>query len=135
MFNYWPLFFHCDTGESIKCKYGDKENLLSIFQDIQLVRVPGVAAVPEPHDSPSWLNANQSYINMSGTSSLSSRSQADSNDPNQCSAMEVQDYDFVEGADKLLKHPNTAHVCVWYFFGFEADPTCRGLPLCKTWLM
>ncbi|XP_046901827.1 uncharacterized protein LOC124484777 [Hypomesus transpacificus] len=122
-------------GESIKCKYGDKENLLSIFQDIQLVRVPGVAAVPEPHDSPSWLNANQSYINMSGTSSLSSRSQADSNDPNQCSAMEVQDYDFVEGADKLLKHPNTAHVRVWYFFGFEADPNGSGLPLDKTRVM
>ncbi|XP_067106421.1 E3 SUMO-protein ligase ZBED1-like [Osmerus mordax] len=119
-------------GESIKCKYGDKENLLSIFQDIQLVRVPGVAAFPEPHDSPSWFNGNQSYINMSGTSSLSSRSQADSNDPNQCSAMEVQDYDFVEGADKLLKHPNTAQVRVWYFFGFEADPSGSGLPLDKT---
>lgn len=125
-----------DTGDSVKCQVGDKENFLRLLQDIQLV------TLPESSSGPLWSDHSQSQspmpvisdvttmptsdsANESGSSSLSGfASPVSFSCPNSYS---YEKYDFLPGTEKLLSNPSTTRHSPWYFFGFETDPT--GQPL------
>ncbi|CAB1326955.1 unnamed protein product [Coregonus sp. 'balchen'] len=129
-------------GENIKCEFGDKEILLRIFRDIQVVPVGGTSSLPDINGSYSWSDNSQSGSPLPVISDVSSGLQTDTTDPtpvlnppqntNQTSLSIAMKYDFVKGAEKLLC-PSQPNSPVWEFFGFEPDP--NGQPLDKDKVM
>ncbi|KAM4604202.1 E3 SUMO-protein ligase ZBED1-like isoform 2-T2 [Polymixia lowei] len=124
--------------ENMRYDVGDKEMILRIFQDIQVV------TLPEPNSSSIWSENSQSQNPMPIISEVTSISTPDATvDSGMVSASsssssslasfpfaaphQLEKYDFIPGAEKLLSHPNTGRKGQWRFFGFEPDPT--GQPL------
>ncbi|KAL1023640.1 hypothetical protein UPYG_G00043870 [Umbra pygmaea] len=119
-------------AEHVKCEFGDKEILLQIFRDIQVVPVGGDNR-SETNGSFSWSDNSQTGSPSLVISDVSSGMQADTTDtsfphtpgqhqnPIHRGPSVNFRYDFVRGSDKLLRpsHPNSP---VWEFFGFEPDP-------------
>lgn len=120
------------------CEVGAKETILRILQDIQVV------TLPEASGSSHWSDNSQSQSPMPVISDVTSMSQTDAvvdsapastpvSSPSSLPPFPVsapyqsERYDFIPGAEKLVSHPNSARKGVWYFFGFEPDPT--GQPL------
>ncbi|KAM7418528.1 hypothetical protein PAMA_015913 [Pampus argenteus] len=126
-------------GENVKCEVGDKETVLRLLQDIQLI------TLPEPSSSSLWSDHSQSQSPMpvisdvttmmsnpdtvsdsvviSG-SALTSSSLISFPSPG---SHQLEKYDFMSGTEKLLSNPNATQNSPWYFFGFEPDPTGRPL--------
>ncbi|XP_031677084.1 uncharacterized protein LOC116372120 isoform X3 [Oncorhynchus kisutch] len=129
-------------GENIKCEFGDKEILLRIFRDIQVVPVGGTSSLPDANASYSWSDNSQSGSPLPVISDVSSGLQTDTTDPtpvlnppqntNQTGLATTVKYDFVKGAEILLS-PSQPNSPVWEFFGFEPDP--NGQPLDKDKVM
>ncbi|XP_064819990.1 uncharacterized protein LOC135537908 isoform X3 [Oncorhynchus masou masou] len=129
-------------GENIKCEFGDKEILLRIFRDIQVVPVGGASSLPDANGSYSWSDNSQSGSPLPVISDVSSGLQTDTTDPtpvlnppqntNQTGLATTVKYDFVKGAEILLS-PSQPNSPVWEFFGFEPDP--NGQPLDKDKVM
>ncbi|XP_010886538.2 uncharacterized protein LOC105020893 isoform X2 [Esox lucius] len=130
-------------GEHIKCEFGDKEILLQIFRDIQVVPVGGDSR-PDPNGSYSWSDNSQSGSPLLVISDVSSGLPADANystfstapaahqNANQRGLSVNFRYDFVKGSDKLLS-PSQNNGLIWEFFGFEPDAS--GQPLDKDKVM
>lgn len=129
------MFF---SGENVKCEVGDKETVLRLLQDIQLV------TLPEPSSSSLWSDHSQSQSPMPIINDMTTMSNPDAvGDLSAISASaftssslisfpspslhQLEKYDFMPGTEKLLSYPNATHNSPWYFFGFEPDPTGRPL--------
>ncbi|XP_067440303.1 uncharacterized protein [Thunnus thynnus] len=125
-------------GENVKCEVGDKETVLRLLQDIQLV------TLPEPSSSSLWSDHSQSQSPMPVINDVTTMSNPDAvSDSGAISASaltssplisfpspglhQLEKYDFMPGTEKLLSNPNATHNSPWYFFGFEPDPTGRPL--------
>ncbi|KAL7404403.1 hypothetical protein ABVT39_014211 [Epinephelus coioides] len=125
-------------GDNVKCEFGDKETVLRLLQDIQLV------TLPEPSSSSLWSDHSQSQSPMPVISDVTTMSNPDaasdsgmisgSTFPSPSlisfpspSSHPMEKYDFMPGTEKLLSHPNATQNSPWYFFGFEPDPTGRPL--------
>ncbi|KAM9857662.1 uncharacterized protein ACBR49_001273 [Aulostomus maculatus] len=126
-------------GDNVKCEVGEKETVLRLLQDIQLV------TLPEPSSSSLWSDHSQSQSPMPVISDVTTMSTPDPvaefavmsgsaftspiSFPSP-SSYSLEKYDFLPGSEKLLSNPNTTQNSPWYFFGFEPDPT--GRPLDRT---
>ncbi|XP_049900192.1 uncharacterized protein LOC126390105 isoform X1 [Epinephelus moara] len=123
-------------GDNVKCEFGDKETVLRLLQDIQLV------TLPEPSSSSLWSDHSQSQSPMPVISDVTTVSNPDADSgmisgstfPSPSlisfpspSSHPMEKYDFMPGTEKLLSHPNATQNSPWYFFGFEPDPTGRPL--------
>ncbi|XP_059199467.1 uncharacterized protein LOC131979472 isoform X2 [Centropristis striata] len=126
-------------GDNVKCEVGDKETVLRLLQDIQLV------TLPEPSSSSSlWSDHSQSQSPMPVISDVTTMSNPDAaGDPGLIpgsalpssslisfpspSSHPYEKYDFIPGSEKLLGNPNATQNSPWYFFGFEPDPIGRPL--------
>ncbi|XP_041790448.1 uncharacterized protein LOC121604870 isoform X2 [Chelmon rostratus] len=125
-------------GDNVKCEAGDKESVLRLLQDVQLV------TLPEPSSSSLWSDHSQSQSPMPVISDVMTVSNPDAAiDSGMTSASAVpssslisfpspssqafEKYDFIPGTEKLLSNPNATQSSPWYFFGFEPDPTGRPL--------
>lgn len=116
---------------------------LRLLQDIQLV------TLPEPSSTSLWSDRSQSQSPMPVISDVSTMSHMHASyDPGvvsgsgpaftstsqmhlpSLSSCQMVKYDFMPGTDKLLSNPNATQSSLWYFFGFEPDPT--GRPLNRT---
>ncbi|XP_074542086.1 uncharacterized protein LOC141802402 isoform X3 [Halichoeres trimaculatus] len=122
-------------GENVKCEYGNKETVLRLLQDIQLV------TLPEPSSSSLWSDHSQSQSPMpviSDVTSVTNTDPACDSDMASGSALPSfspsfqsgEKYEFLPGTEKLLSNSNVSHHSPWYFFGFEPDPA--GRPLDRT---
>ncbi|XP_063739574.1 uncharacterized protein LOC134864489 isoform X2 [Eleginops maclovinus] len=117
------------TGDNVKCEVGDKETILRLLQDIQLV------TLPEPSSSSLWSDNSQSQSPMLFMSDVATMSNPDAASDSTCGPSLIslpspcfdKLYDFMPGTDKLLSNPNTTQNSPWFFFGFEPDPTGRPL--------
>lgn len=126
------------TGDNVKCEVGDKETVMRLLQDIQLI------TLPEPSSSSLWSDHSQSQSPMLVISDVTTMSNADAaSDSGGISAsafpsssltsfpspssQSLEKYDFLPGTEKLLSNPSTTQSSPWYFFGFEPDPTGRPL--------
>lgn len=128
------------TGENVKCEVGDKETILQLLQDIQLV------TLLEPNSSSVWSDHSQSQSPMTmisdlaAASNLEAMTDADTRGPAQlspssCSLFScpspghntTDKYDFMPGAEKLLCAANMPAHSPWFFVGYELAPS--GLPL------
>ncbi|KAF7663158.1 hypothetical protein LDENG_00216870 [Lucifuga dentata] len=124
-------------GESLKCEYGDKETILRVLQDIQLV------TLPELSSSSLWSD-NQSQIPMpvisevmtmtipdtasdSGVISCAPLASSSLVSTPSLSNHQMEHYDFVPGTEKLLSYRYVSEANPWYFVGFEPDSTGRPL--------
>ncbi|XP_034543921.1 uncharacterized protein LOC117815987 isoform X2 [Notolabrus celidotus] len=121
-------------GDNIKCEYGDKETVLRLLQDIQLV------TLPEPSSSSLWSDHSQSQSPMPVISDVTTMSNTDpacdldmasgsalhSSSPSP-SFHPGEKYEFLPGTEKLLSNPNVSQLSPWYFFGLEPDPAGRPL--------
>lgn len=124
----------------MKCEVGDKETVLRLLQDIQLV------TLPEPNSSSLWSDHSQSQSPMPVISDITTMSNLDtvsdtgmilaSAFPSSSSSLisfpspgsyTAEKYDFMPGSEKLLSTPNTPTHSPWYFFGYESDPSGRPL--------
>lgn len=112
----------------MKCEVGDKETVLRLLQDIQLV------TLPEPSSSSLWSDHSQSQSPMPMISDVTTMSNPDTaSDSGMISSLISfpspisQAYDFMPGTEKLLSNPTAPQNSPWYFFGFEPDPTGRPL--------
>ncbi|XP_071373631.1 E3 SUMO-protein ligase ZBED1-like isoform X1 [Centroberyx affinis] len=127
-------------GESTKCEVGDKEMILRLLQDIQVV------TLPDSLTSSLWSDNSQSQSPMPVISDVTTMSNPDAggdSGPVTASAStstssllasfpspayhQVDKYDFIPGTDKLLSYPFAARNSPWFFFGFEPDPSGRPL--------
>ncbi|XP_036964875.1 uncharacterized protein LOC119025416 isoform X3 [Acanthopagrus latus] len=115
-------------GDNVKCEVGDKETVLRLLQDIQLV------TLPEPSSSSLWSDHSQSQSPMPMISDVTTMSNPDTaSDSGMISSLISfpspisQAYDFMPGTEKLLSNPTAPQNSPWYFFGFEPDPTGRPL--------
>ncbi|XP_019129415.2 uncharacterized protein LOC104922949 isoform X3 [Larimichthys crocea] len=127
-------------GDNVKCEVGDKETVLRLLQDIQLV------TLPEPSSSSLWSDHSQSQSpmlvisdvttvsNPDGMSNPDSAINSGSSFPSSSlisfpspGSSQMEKYDFMPGTDKLLSNPHATQHSPWYFFGFEPDPTGRPL--------
>ncbi|XP_035515490.1 uncharacterized protein LOC118326576 [Morone saxatilis] len=123
-------------GDNVKCEVGDKETVLRLLQDIQLV------TLPEPSSSSLWSDHSQSQSPMLVISDVTTMSNPDAaSDSGTISGFPTsslisfpspsshpsEKYDFMPGTEKLLSNPNATQNSPWYFFGFEPDPTGRPL--------
>lgn len=134
-------------GDNVKCQVGDKETVLRLLQDIQLV------TLPEPSSSSFWSDHSQSQSPMPVISEVTSVSNQDavcdsglipgcafpSSSSLVCFPSPVpyscEKYDFIAGTEKLLSNPSAPPHSPWYFFGFEPDvsgrPLDRSSAVCK----
>lgn len=127
-----------DTGDNVKCEVGEKETILRLLQDIQLV------TLPEPSSSSLWSDHSQSQSPMPVISDVTTMSNLDTASDSGMipgsafpssslisfpspSSFPCEKYDFMPGTEKLLSNPNAPSHSPWYFFGFEPDPTGRPL--------
>ncbi len=138
----WPMHFFLvgggGTGDNVKCEVGDKETVLRLLQDIQLV------TLPEPSSSSLWSDNSQSQSPMLVISDVTTMSNPDAASDSGMvsgsafpssslisfpspSSQPLEKYDFMPGTEKLLSNPNATQHSPWYFFGFEPDPTGRPL--------
>ncbi|XP_076583454.1 uncharacterized protein LOC143318850 isoform X1 [Chaetodon auriga] len=125
-------------GDNVKCEAGDKESVLRLLQDIQLV------TLPEPSNSSLWSDHSQSQSPMPVISDVMTVSNLDATSDSGMisgsaapssslisfpspSSQSFEKYDFIPGTEKLLSNPNATQSSPWYFFGFEPDPTGRPL--------
>ncbi|XP_078122363.1 uncharacterized protein LOC144527898 isoform X2 [Sander vitreus] len=126
-------------GDNVKCEVGDKETVLRLLQDIQLV------TLPEPSSSSLWSDNSQSQSPMLVISDVTTVSNPDAASDSGMMSVSVfpsssslislpspgshslEKYDFMPGTEKLLSNPNVTENSPWYFFGFEPDPTGRPL--------
>ncbi|KAJ8000594.1 hypothetical protein DPEC_G00182000 [Dallia pectoralis] len=130
-------------GEHIKCEFGDKEILLQIFRDIQVVPLGGDNR-PEINGPYSWSENSHSGSPQLVISDVSSGLHSDATDStfnaaptanqsaNQKGLSVNLRYDFVKGSDKLLSLAQN-NGPIWEFFGFEPDAS--GQPLDKDKVM
>ncbi|XP_061580659.1 uncharacterized protein LOC133446598 isoform X2 [Cololabis saira] len=126
------------TGDNMKCEIGEKEEVLRLLQDIQLV------TLPEPSSTSLWSDSSQSQSPMPVISDVTtvSNSEAASDPggmaspafPSTCliplpspSTLVTDKYDFLPGTEKLLSNPNLPLNSPWHFFGLEPGPTGRPL--------
>ncbi|XP_053711457.1 uncharacterized protein LOC128753631 isoform X1 [Synchiropus splendidus] len=120
-------------GENVKCELGDKESVLRLLQDIQLI------TLPEPSSSSLWSDCSQSQSPMPVISEVSTMSNSETIiDSTNISALVSSShlpsltshpsdkYDFMPGTEKLVSTNARANSC-WYFVGFEPDPAGRPL--------
>ncbi|KAM7010072.1 uncharacterized protein LKV04_001915 [Tautogolabrus adspersus] len=133
-------------GDNVKCQFGDKEAVLRLLQDIQLV------TLPEPSSSSVWSDHSQSQSPMPVISDVTTVSNPDavcdsgiasgSVFPSSSlmsfpspSSQPFEKYEFVPGTEKLLSNPNVTQQSPWYFFGLEPDqagrPLDRNTAVCK----
>lgn len=127
----------------MKCEVGDKETVLQLLQDIQLV------TLPEPNSSV-WSDLSQSQGHMTLISDTSTVSNLDpltdtstmglspplwvQSSPSTSSLLScplsgsntTDRYDFMPGSENLLCTPNTPTHSPWFYVGFEPDAS--GLP-------
>ncbi|XP_041641124.1 uncharacterized protein LOC121508383 isoform X2 [Cheilinus undulatus] len=125
-------------GDNEKCEFGDKETVLRLLQDIQLV------TLPEPSSSSIWSDRSQSQSPMPVISDVMSMPNLDavcdsgmasgSTYPSSSlmsfpspSYQPSEKYEFMAGTEKLLSNPNVTQQSPWYFFGLEPDPAGRPL--------
>ncbi|CAJ1052952.1 uncharacterized protein LOC117815987 isoform X4 [Xyrichtys novacula] len=121
-------------GDNVKCEYGDKETVLRLLQDIQLV------TLPEPSSSSLWSDHSQSQSPMpiiSDVTTMSNTDPACDSDMAPGSAFPSssqspsfllgEKYEFLPGTEKLLSNPSVSQQSPWYFFGLEPDPAGRPL--------
>ncbi|XP_042340939.1 uncharacterized protein LOC121941961 isoform X2 [Plectropomus leopardus] len=124
-------------GDNVKCEFGDKETVLRLLQDIQLV------TLPEPSSSSLWSDHSQSQSPMPVISDVTTVSNPDMGSDSGMfsgsafppslmsfpspSAQPMEKYDFMPGTEKLLSNPSATQNSPWYFFGYEPDPTGRPL--------
>lgn len=135
------------TDDNVKFEVGDKETVLQLLQDIQLV------TLPEPNSSV-WADLSQSQSPMTLISDMSTMPNLDSltdtdtlglspplwiqSFPSSSSSSSLlscpqsgynptDSYDFMPGSENLLCAPNTPTHSPWFFVGFESD-AC-GLPV------
>ncbi|XP_029931992.1 uncharacterized protein LOC115376433 isoform X2 [Myripristis murdjan] len=125
-------------GDSMKFELGDKDMILRILQDIQVV------TLPEPSSSSLWSDNSQSQSPMpiiSDVTTMSNSDAAGDSGPASASASisssliafpspgyyQMEKYDFIPGTEKLLSYPKVNRNSPWHFFGFEPDPTGRPL--------
>lgn len=121
-------------GDNVKCEYGEKETVLRLLQDIQLV------TLPESSSYPLWSDHSQSQSPMPVISDVTTVSNTDlacDSDVASGSALPPfspsssfqhgEKYEFLTGTEKLLGNPNVSQHSPWYFFGFEPDPAGRPL--------
>ncbi|XP_034399390.1 uncharacterized protein LOC117737487 isoform X2 [Cyclopterus lumpus] len=127
-------------GDNVKCEFGDKETVLRLLQDIQLV------TLAEPSSSYLWSDHSQSQSPMLVISDVATMSNPDTASDSGMvtgsafpssmislpspSSHSFEKYDFMPGTERLLSNPNTTHNSPWYFFGLEPDPTGRPLDRC-----
>ncbi|XP_068445324.1 uncharacterized protein [Clinocottus analis] len=124
-------------GDNVKCEFGDKETVLRLLQDIQLV------TLPEPSSSSLWSDHSQSQSPMFVISDVTTMSNPDAASDSGMvsgsafpsaltspSSQSLEKYDFMPGTERLLSNPNATHNSPWYFFGLEPDPTGRPLDRC-----
>ncbi|XP_054459888.1 uncharacterized protein LOC129095465 isoform X2 [Anoplopoma fimbria] len=127
-------------GDNMKCEVGDKETVLRLLQDIQLV------TLPEPSSSSLWSDHSQSQSPMLVISDVTTMSNPDTaSDSGMISGSAFpsslislpspsfhpfEKYDFLPGTERLLTNPNATQNSPWYFFGLEPDPTGRPLDRC-----
>nr|XP_020509338.1 uncharacterized protein LOC109998802 isoform X1 [Labrus bergylta] len=133
-------------GDNVKCQFGDKEAVLRLLQDIQLV------TLPEPSSSSVWSDHSQSQSPMPVISDVTTVSNPDavcdsgiasgSSFPSSSlmsfpspGSHPFEKYEFVPGTEKLLSNPNVTQQSPWYFFGLEPDqagrPLDRNTAVCK----
>lgn len=134
------------AGENVKCEVGDKETVLQLLQDIQLVTLPET-------NSSVWSDLSQSQSPMTLISDSSTISNLDpmpdpstlglqsappfwvQSSPSTSSLLScplsgsntTDRYDFMPGSENLLCAPNTPSHSPWFFVGFEPDAS--GVPL------
>uniref|UniRef100_UPI0037E88935 E3 SUMO-protein ligase ZBED1-like isoform X2 n=1 Tax=Semicossyphus pulcher TaxID=241346 RepID=UPI0037E88935 len=118
-------------GDNVKCEFGDKETVLRLLKDIQLV------TLPEPSSSSLWSDHSQSQSPMPVISDVTTMSNPDAACDSGIGSSSLisflspssqsEKYDFMPGSEKLLSHPNVTPLSPWYFFGLEPDPTGRPL--------
>lgn len=136
VFVFWWM---AGAGENVKCEVGDKETVLQLLQDIQLV------TLPEPNSSLVWSDNSQSQSPMTLISDMTTMSNLDAmtdtstlgpTQPSPSSSLfscpspgynTTDKYDFMPGSENLLCAPNTPTSSPWFFVGYESD-AC-GLPL------
>ncbi|KAM6941768.1 uncharacterized protein PEZ65_003775 [Lycodopsis pacificus] len=127
-------------GDNVKCEVGDKETVLRLLHDIQLV------TLPEPSSSSLWSDHSQSQSPMLVISDVTTMSNPDAASdlgmisgsafPSSLSSLpspsshSFEKYDFIPGTERLLSNPNATQNSPWYFFGLEPDPTGRPLDRC-----
>ncbi|XP_031720659.1 uncharacterized protein LOC116392948 isoform X3 [Anarrhichthys ocellatus] len=127
-------------GDNVKCEVGDKETVLRLLQDIQLV------TLPEPSSSSLWSDHSQSQSPMLVISDVTTMSNPDAASDSGMisgsafpsslislpspSSHSFEKYDFMPGTERLLSNPNATQNSPWYFFGLEPDPTGRPLDRC-----
>ncbi|XP_068590756.1 E3 SUMO-protein ligase ZBED1-like [Cebidichthys violaceus] len=127
-------------GDNVKCEVGDKETVLRLLQDIQLV------TLPEPSSSSLWSDHSQSQSPMLVISDVTTMSNPDAASDSGTvsgsafpsslislpspSSHSFEKYDFMPGTERLLSNPNATQNSPWYFFGLEPDPTGRPLDRC-----
>lgn len=125
-----------DIGENVKCEFGDKETILRVLRDIQLV------TLPEPSSSSLWSDNSQSQSPMPVISDVMTMTNPDAasdsgviSGPASASSSLVSipspachhmdKYDFMPGTEKLLTYQYISEHNPWYFFGFEPNPAGR----------
>lgn len=127
------------AGDNVKCEVGDKETVLQLLQDIQLV------TLPEPNSSSVWSDNSQSQSPMTLISDMTTMSNLDAMadtgtlgpaQPSPSSSLfscpspgynTPDKYDFMPGSENLLSARNTPTHSPWFFVGHESDAS--GLPL------
>ncbi|XP_056265738.1 uncharacterized protein LOC130190376 isoform X5 [Pseudoliparis swirei] len=131
-------------GDNVKCELGDKETVLRLLQDVQLV------TLAEPSSSYLWSDRSQSPSPMLVIGDVTTMSNPDTASESGAGAAAAigsafpssstvslpspsshpcEKYDFMPGTERLLSNPNAAaaHSSPWHFFGLEPDPAGRPL--------
>ncbi|XP_015243699.1 PREDICTED: uncharacterized protein LOC107093257 isoform X1 [Cyprinodon variegatus] len=125
-------------SDNAKCEIGEKETVLRLLQDIQLV------TLPEPSSTSLWSDSSQSQSPMPVISEVTTVSNPEAANeagsvPGSAfppvvqspfmytSSTVTEKYDFLPGSEKLLSNPNAHQHSAWLFFGLEPDPTGRPL--------
>ncbi|XP_076001615.1 uncharacterized protein LOC142994688 [Genypterus blacodes] len=135
-----------EMGENVKCDFGDKETILRVLQDIQVV------TLPEPSSSSLWSDNSQSQSPTPVISDVTTVTHPDAcSDSGMTSApasassslvyvpspagQHTDRYDFMPGTEKLLTYQCVSPHNPWYFFGFEPNaagrPVDRSAAVCK----
>lgn len=126
--------------DNVKCEVGEKETVLQLLQDIQLV------TLPELNSSSVWSDYIQSQSPMTLTNDMTTMTNLDSMtdtstlgpaqpSPSSSSLFScpspgyntTDKFDFMPGSEHLLCAPNTPTHSPWFFVGYEPDAS--GMPL------
>lgn len=128
IFSQSCYFCLLDTGDT-RCDFGEKESILRLYLDVQLV------TLEEPSSS-LWFNHSQSQDAMPIIHKVTSTSTPDcavDSRPASASCPAPlhfhEQYNFFPGTENLLSHPTETHSRVWYFYGFKPDPAGQPMDL------